>query len=73
MKDRVVGLMLFMGKIFITAAVGASSCCQGYQYGSGSCGCFLQVSLPTWGLGPMWMVGASYGGKEGNSTTSSYQ
>ena len=28
-KDRVVGLLLFMGKIAITAAIGTSSCCQG--------------------------------------------
>ena len=69
-KDRIVVFLLFMGKIFITAAVGMSSCFYGYQYGSGYVFVF-QVFLPTWGLGHIWMVGASFG-EERNSTTSLY-
>ena len=70
MKDRIIGLLLFMGKITITAAIGMPFCYYGYQYGSGYVVVF-QVFLPTWGLGRMWMVGASFG-EERNSTTSLY-
>ena len=72
MKDRVVGLLLFMGKIFITAAVGMWIVLLLWlPVWIRVCGHILQVSLPTWGLGLMWMVEASYG-EERNSTTSLY-
>ena len=60
-----MGLLLFMGKIFITAAVGMCSCCYGYQYGSG-CGCFSGV-LAYLGFGPYVDGGSKlWGGKELN-------
>ena len=72
MKDRVVGLLLFMGKIFITAAVGTWIVLLLWlPVWIRVCGHILQVSLPIWGLGLMWMVEASYG-EERNSTTSLY-
>ena len=55
-KDRITGLLLFMGKITITAAVGVSSYYQGYQYGQGHVVVFCRCPcLPgVWALRGWW-------------------